>query len=85
MAREKCVLLFPLTFNDGTAVPLESWNGFKEELFVIAGGHTVGGTVKGEYRMKSGAKQVEDLLEVWVEAEWRWQTQADRLRAMLIA
>jgi hypothetical protein len=69
MAREKCVLLFPLTFNDGTAVPTAVLNEFKAELFVIAGGHTVAGTVKGEYRMRSGDKQVEDLLEIWVALE----------------
>jgi hypothetical protein len=69
MAREKCVLLFPLTYNDGTAVPQAVLNEFKTELFVIAGGHTIAGTVKGEYRMKSGEKQVEDLLEIWVALE----------------
>src|SRR4051812_44278752 len=69
MPREKCVLLFPLTFNDGSTVPREVWNEFKEELFIIAGGHTTAGTVKGEYRMKSGAKQVEDLLQVWVAVD----------------
>jgi len=80
MAREKCVLLFPLTYNDGTTVPLEVWNEFKEDLFVIAGGHTVAGTVKGEYRMKSGAKQVEDLLQVWVAVE---ETDIPELRRVI--
>jgi hypothetical protein len=56
-------------FNDGTAVPTAFLNEFKAELFVIAGGHTVAGTVKGEYRMKSGDNQVEDLLEIWVALE----------------
>jgi hypothetical protein len=80
MAREKCVLLFPLTYNDGTIVPLEVWNGFKDELFVIAGGHTVAGTVKGEYRRKSGDRQVEDLLEVWVALE---ETDIPELRRVI--
>jgi hypothetical protein len=69
MTREKFVLLFPLTFNDGALVPVKVLNDFKAELFVIAGGHTIAGTVKGEYRMKSGDKQVEDLLEIWVALE----------------
>ena len=66
MAREKCVLLFPLTFNDGTAVPRAVLNEFKEEMFVIGGGITLDGTVKGEYRMESGERRVEDLLKLWV-------------------
>jgi hypothetical protein len=69
MAREKGVLLFPLTFNDGTVIPPEVLSEFKEQLFVIAGGHSIAGTVKGEYRMKSGSKQVEELLEIWVAVE----------------
>jgi hypothetical protein len=69
MAREKYVLLFPLTFNDGSKVPKKVLEAFKDELFVLAGGYTIAGTVTGAYRMKSGGKQVDKLLEVWVAPE----------------
>ena len=47
MAREKYVLLFPLTFNDGSKVPKKVLEAFKDELFVLAGGYTIAGTVTG--------------------------------------
>jgi hypothetical protein len=67
MAREKYILLFPLTYNDGTTIPLNIFREFREEVFVIAGGSTVTGTVDGEYRMtQTGEKRAETLLQVWV-------------------
>lgn len=37
-----------------------------DEIYEFAGGHTVGGTVQGAYRMESGARQDDDSLEVWI-------------------
>ncbi len=64
--RKKVVLLIPLTFNDGSAIPLATLDAIYDELFVHYGGYTLAGTVKGTYRMQSGAKQVDDSHEVWV-------------------
>src|SRR5436190_3524214 len=66
MEREKYILLFPLTLNDGTPIPLATLNDFEDEPFVLAGGYTVTGTVTGAYRMKSGKRQEDTLLQVWV-------------------
>jgi hypothetical protein len=64
----KVVLLVPLTFNDGSAVPQVTLDGLLDELFVVCGGYTLAGVVRGAFRMSSGAKQVEDLQQVWVVA-----------------
>lgn len=66
MERDKYILLFPLTLNDGSVVPQAVLNEFKDELFVIAGGYTITGTVEGAYRIKSGKKQLDKLLQIWV-------------------
>ncbi len=60
------IVLVPLTFNDGSAIPRAILDEVFEELFVHFHGSTVRGTVDGTYRMQSGAKRVEKLLEVWV-------------------
>src|SRR5262245_51414174 len=58
---KEAVVLVPLTYNDGTAVPRKVLKSIREELFVAFHGWTVEGTVKGAYRMRGGQKQVEDL------------------------
>ena len=67
--RKKVVLLVPLTFNDGSAIPQTALDALLDELFVLCGGYTLAGVVRGAYRMSTGAKQVEDLQQVWVVAE----------------
>jgi hypothetical protein len=67
--RKKVILLLPLTFNDGTAVPGATLDAIYDELFVHYGGYTLAGVVKGAYRMKGGEKQVDDSHEVWVGVE----------------
>jgi hypothetical protein len=63
----KVTLLIPLTFNDGTSVPGEVLEKFREEVFVAFQGWTQVGQVEGSYRMQTtGAKQVDRLLQVWV-------------------
>jgi hypothetical protein len=62
----KAILLIPLTYNDGTRVPQEILDAIYEELFVLSGGHTSTGVVRGAYRMKDGTKQTDILEQVWV-------------------
>ncbi len=37
-----------------------------DHLYLLSGGYTIDGTIEGAYKMKSGAKQVDMLLKVWV-------------------
>ena len=66
MPKVKYVLLVPLTYNDGTQVPRDVLTSIEEDLFVLAGGYTIAGEGEGAYRMKSGAKQVDRSLQMWV-------------------
>jgi hypothetical protein len=66
MARAKYIALLPLSFNDGRAVSEARLARYLDRLYVLADGYTVAGTVTGAYRMKSGAKQVDRCLEIWV-------------------
>src|SRR3954462_5419266 len=66
---KKAILLIPLTYNDGSHVPQEALEGIFEALFVLSGGHTAAGTVRGAYRMKDGTKQTDILEQVWVAYE----------------
>jgi hypothetical protein len=68
MAR-KAILLIPLTYNDGSSIPQEVLDEIYEALFVLSGGHTSSGTVRGAYRMKDGTKQTDILEQVWVAYE----------------
>jgi hypothetical protein len=69
MAKEKYVLLLPLTYNDRTPIPKSVRDHVFDELFVLAGGYHVAGVGRGAYRMKNGSKQVDHSLEVWVAVE----------------
>lgn len=66
---KKAILLIPLTYNDGSRVSQELLEGIYEALFVLSGGHTSAGTVRGAYRMRDGTKQTEVLEQVWVAYE----------------
>ena len=65
----KYVFLLPLSSNDGRRVSGRVLDGYLAELFELASGFTVAGTVSGAYRMHSGLKQVDRSLEVWVVLE----------------
>jgi hypothetical protein len=69
MAKVKYVLLLPLTYNDKSKVPKDVKKRIFDGLFRLAGGHHIAGKGKGAYRMKSGQKQVDWSLEVWVAVE----------------
>ena len=66
MKRVRYILLFPLCLNDGSPVPQSLLSEFMDELFGLAGGYTVDGTVTGAYRMRSGRRLQEELLKIWV-------------------
>jgi hypothetical protein len=69
MAKVKYVLLLPLTYNDKSEVPKDVWRRIFDDLFRLANGYHIAGKGKGAYRMKSGQKQVDWSLEVWVAVE----------------
>ena len=69
MAKAKYVLLLPLTYNDRSQIPQEVLDHALDELYILAGGHHIGGVGKGAYRMRNGSKQVDYSLEVWVAVE----------------
>jgi hypothetical protein len=60
------VLLIPLTYNDGRAVPKTVLDQIYEEIFVLAGGYSIAGTVQGAYKMQDGMKQEDESLQVWI-------------------
>lgn len=62
----EAVVLVPLNYNDGTRVRPSLINEFLNELYATFDGWTAGGEVKGAYRMQSGRKQVDKLLQVSV-------------------
>ena len=81
---EKVILLLPLTFNDGTTVPKATLEEILHELFVAFGGYTIAGEVEGAYLMRSGDKQVDATLEVWVAVKSTDES-LERLRKMVAA
>ena len=64
--KAKYVLLLPLNTNDGAQVPRQVLLEMLEEMYVLAGGYSIAGTVKGAYRMSDGTKQEDDSLQVWI-------------------
>ena len=69
MAKVKYILLLPLTYNDQSKVPKSVKDQILDELFVLAGGYHIAGVGRGAYRMKTGEKQVDYLLEIWLAIE----------------
>jgi len=69
MAKTKFTLLLPLNYNDGSEVPETLLHGMCNELFDLAGGYGLPGTVTGAYRMKDGTKQVDRSMIIWVAVE----------------
>ncbi len=72
----KHVLLLPLNCNPppgttgkGPEVPWDVIDGMLDEIYVLFGGLTVAGTVRGAYKMDSGERQDDDSLEVWIGVE----------------
>ncbi|HVX86244.1 MAG TPA: hypothetical protein VH253_15785 [Phycisphaerae bacterium] len=63
---DEYVILLPLAYNDGKAVETAVLRELMQLLYDLAEGYTIEGEVKGAYRMKSGRKQEDRLLKVWV-------------------
>lgn len=64
MAKGRFTLLIPLNNNDGTPIPEDERDAILDELYVLADGYTLAGTVTGAFRMKDGAKQVDQATVV---------------------
>ncbi len=62
----KFILFVPLRYNDGREVPKEVVLDFEEKLYLLGGGFTERGTVRGAYRMADGKKQIDHSLEYWI-------------------
>jgi len=76
----KFVLLLPLCYNDGRPVPQRVLRGMLDEIYVLAGGHTIAGTVTGAYRMKDGTRQDDESLQIWV---WVREEEVSDLKKMV--
>ncbi len=80
MAQVKYVLLLPLTYNDKSKVPKDVRRRIFDDLYRLANGYTIAGKGRGAYRMKSGKKQVDWTLQVWVAVE---EEDEDALKEMV--
>ena len=80
MALVKYVMLLPLTYNDGSRVPKEVRDEIFDLIFVFAGGWTIAGAAKGAYRMKSGEKQIDHSLQIWIDID---SADADGLKSLV--
>lgn len=80
MARAKYIVLLPLVRNDGAPVSKVQLDGYLAELFALADGYTVAGTVTGAYRTRSGKKQIDRNLELWIVVD---ESQQGELRNWL--
>ena len=83
----KHVLLLPLNYNPppgntgkGPPVPQEIIDGILDEVYVLAGGYTQAGVVKGAYRMASGGRQDDDSLQIWI---WVSEEEIPDLRKLI--
>jgi hypothetical protein len=75
----RCVILIPLNYSDGTSVPGKVITQIKRELDEAFDGHTVGGTVQGTYRMADRSMACDTCLEIWVAID---PSREDQLRKM---
>lgn len=73
-------VLIPLAYNDGTLISMQILDSIQEEMFLAFHGWTIEGTVRGAYRMQSGAKCVENLLKVSIVLD---DTQIPEIEAMV--
>lgn len=66
MRKNKCIILVPTQYNDGTLVPESIIVGVKRKIDEAFDGHTVAGANQGAFRMADGTIQHEPTLEIWV-------------------
>jgi len=60
------MLLIPLAYNDGAAVPAEVQTRLLDQLYARFGWYTMAGVVAGAYRMADGSRADERSLAIWV-------------------
>ena len=65
----EAIVLVPLTYNDGSKVPMSLLESIHDELLDAFDGWTINGVVKGAYRMQSGRRRVENLEQISVVLE----------------
>ncbi len=80
MALAKYVLLLPLHYNDGRPVSAPLLDRYLNDLFLLARGYTVVGKVSGAYQMRSGQKQIDRCMQIWVVVD---QARERRLKRWL--
>lgn len=78
--KTKYVLLLLLYYNDGRVVPQKVLDRMLDEIFVLAGGYSIAGTVKGAYQMNDGTKQEDDSLQIWIGV---WEQEVPELKEMV--
>lgn len=69
MKLRKCILLLPMTYNDGTDVPSEVMAGILRNIDEEFDGHTVDGLCDGVYKMDDGTMVNDKSLKVWVAVD----------------
>ena len=62
----KGIVLLPLADNDKKPFPQEVINGILDEFYVLCRGYYIAGRGEGAYRMKTGTRQDDVLIEVWI-------------------
>ena len=77
MKKNKCVILVPTQYNDGTPVPGKVIVGIKREIDEAFDGHHVAGVGEGAYRMADGSMAYDPTLEIWVAVR---SDQTDQVR-----
>ncbi len=65
----KCIILLPLTYNDGSEVPSRVISGILRDIDKEFDGHRVAGTGPGTYRMANGSMASDNTEEVWVACD----------------
>lgn len=66
MKKNKCVILVPTQYNDGTPVPENVIVGIIRKIDEAFDGHHVAGVGEGAYRMADGSMAYDPTLEIWV-------------------
>lgn len=66
---KKAFTLVPVAFNDGTAVPEAVIERFYDDIFIISGGWTEEGLVRGAYQMNDGSKKIEWMRKLCIVFE----------------
>ena len=69
MVKNKCVILIPTKYNDGTQVPENVIVGITREIDEAFDGHHVAGVGEGAYRMADCSMAYDPSLEIWVAVD----------------